>query len=89
MPRYHDLWDAESQQQVRVPFTTEEETARDAEEAAVASYVPPRLEQLMASHETPGEQSELLVLLLTKLQSDPDSMSDKETLKMLQLERTP
>ena len=32
MPRHHTIWDASLQQQVDVPFTSEEETARDAEE---------------------------------------------------------
>ena len=33
MPRHHVIWNVEQQAQVVVPFTAEEETARDAEEA--------------------------------------------------------
>ena len=33
MPRHHVIWSPEQQAQVVVPFTAEEETARDAEEA--------------------------------------------------------
>ena len=36
MPRYHEIWDAELKKQTRVPFTPEEELARDAEEKAWA-----------------------------------------------------
>ena len=36
MPRYHEIWDAELKKQTRVPFTPEEELARDAEEKAGA-----------------------------------------------------
>lgn len=35
MTRKHTIWDAETQQQIDVPFTPEEETARDIEEAEV------------------------------------------------------
>ena len=34
MPRHHTLWDSTLGRQVNVPFTAEEEIARDAEEAA-------------------------------------------------------
>jgi len=43
MPRYHDIWDAKQGKQVRVPFTPEEETARDAEEAAFIAEKPTRV----------------------------------------------
>jgi hypothetical protein len=33
MPRHHVIWSPAQQAQVVVPFTAEEETARDAEEA--------------------------------------------------------
>lgn len=42
MPRYHDIWDAEKKKQVRVPYTPEEETARDAEEARERDAKPAR-----------------------------------------------
>tara|TARA_R100001086_G_scaffold226925_1_gene145815 strand:+ start:528 stop:827 length:300 start_codon:yes stop_codon:yes gene_type:complete len=34
MPRHHAIWDASQQKQINVPFTAEEETAKDAEEQA-------------------------------------------------------
>ena len=37
MPRHHTIWDAETQTQVEVQFTAEEETARDAEEAQAST----------------------------------------------------
>lgn len=33
MPRHHTVWDSLSQSQIEIPFTAEEELARDAEEA--------------------------------------------------------
>lgn len=32
MPRHHTIWDANLGEQINVPFTAEEETARDLEE---------------------------------------------------------
>jgi len=34
MPRKHTIWDSETQTQIDVPFTEEEEKARDREERA-------------------------------------------------------
>ena len=34
MPRHHTIWDASQKKQIDVPFTDEEEVARDAVEAA-------------------------------------------------------
>ena len=41
MPRHHVIWDTEQQAQVVVPFTAEEETARDEEEAAALKVIHP------------------------------------------------
>tara|TARA_R110000824_G_scaffold238966_1_gene427693 strand:- start:46 stop:270 length:225 start_codon:yes stop_codon:yes gene_type:complete len=45
MPRHHTVWDAESQRQIEVPFTAEEETARDAEEVQAEIDMAARDEQ--------------------------------------------
>ena len=37
MPRHHTIWDASQQKQIDVPFTVEEENARDAVESAWAA----------------------------------------------------
>ena len=45
MPRHHVIWNVEQQAQVVVPFTAEEETARDAEEAQAEIDMAARDEQ--------------------------------------------
>ena len=37
MPRHHTIWDVAQQKQIDIPFTAEEETAQDAEQAAWAA----------------------------------------------------
>ena len=45
MPRHHTVWDAESQRQIEVPFTAEEETVRDTEEVQAEIDMAARDEQ--------------------------------------------
>ena len=47
MPRHHTIWDAVQQKQIDVPFTAEEETAKDAEESTWASEAPARAYQAL------------------------------------------
>lgn len=40
MNRFHDIWDSKQKRQIKVQFSPEEETARDAEEAQVRAEQP-------------------------------------------------
>jgi hypothetical protein len=74
MARHHTVWDATAQRQVDIPFTAEEELARDQEEVesarrqAIADVARDRREALRAKartgEATDAEIRELLILLL-------------------------
>lgn len=59
MPRYHDIWDATQQAQVRVQFTPEEETAQDAFEV-----------QSRIDHAAAAAEKVLVQQLVDKLAAD-------------------
>ena len=58
MPRYHEIWDAELKKQTRVPFTPEEELARDSEEAVWAAEAPIRAAEEVQANRRSAYQSE-------------------------------
>jgi len=72
MPRHHTVWDAESQRQIEVPFTAEEETARDTEEA--------QAEIDMAARD---EQDEKFMALEAKLADDSITFEEMKELMRL------
>jgi hypothetical protein len=72
MPRHHTVWDVESQRQIEVPFTAEEETARDAEEA--------QAEIDMAARD---EQDEKFIALEAKLADDSITFEEMKELMRL------
>ena len=72
MPRHHVIWNVEQQAQVVVPFTAEEETARDAEEA--------QAEIDMAARD---EQDGTLIALEAKLADDSITFEEMKELMRL------
>jgi hypothetical protein len=58
MPRHHTIWDAVQQKQIDVPFTAEEETAKDAEEATWASEAPTRAAKEVQDNRRAAYQTE-------------------------------
>tara|TARA_Y100001951_G_C11152993_1_gene190289 strand:- start:77 stop:301 length:225 start_codon:yes stop_codon:yes gene_type:complete len=72
MPRHHTVWDAESQRQIEVPFTAEEETVRDTEEA--------QAEIDMAARD---EQDEKFIALEAKLADDSITFEEMKELMRL------
>jgi len=74
MPRHHTIWDAATQQQIDVPFTLEEEAARDVEEA--------KSQEEMAARDVVIARKEVLE---AKLKGD--TITSAEIREMLRLER--
>tara|TARA_R110002110_G_scaffold386953_1_gene598712 strand:- start:1 stop:225 length:225 start_codon:yes stop_codon:yes gene_type:complete len=72
MPRHHTVWDAESQRQIEVPFTAEEETVRDTEET--------QAEIDMAARD---EQDEKFIALEAKLADDSITFTEMKELMRL------
>jgi len=58
MPRHHTNWDAAQQKQIDVPFTLEEEAARNAEEAIWTSEAPARAAEEVQRSRRSAYQSE-------------------------------
>ena len=50
MPRHHTIWDSSQQKQIDVPFSSEEEAARDAEEAAWTASAADRVAEKVQSN---------------------------------------
>ena len=72
MHRHHTIWDSELKQQLEVEFTAEEETARDAEEAQLASE--------MAANK---ERAEKIKALEVKLADDSITFEEMKELMRL------
>ena len=58
MPRHHTIWDSSQQKQIDVPFTIEEEAARDSEEAAWTASAADRVAEKVQSNRRNAYQAE-------------------------------